>query len=157
MKKILSLLFVLACLCLASVCAFADEAAPTEESTTLTVEVEIVVLPKDADAAADADSDDDDDEAAVQSAEGDVFLDFNGNTATCRLTIYTGNVNAVVTGALILTGPSSYSKSWNVISEGAIIDEDYSAYVTENGLYTLTFDGYCGGQKLNFRARGAKS
>lgn len=155
MKKILSLLFVLACLCLASVCAFADEAAPTEESTTLTVEVEIVVLPKDADAAADADSDDD--EAAVQSAEGDVFLDFNGNTATCRLTIYTGNVNAVVTGALILTGPSSYSKSWNVISEGSYIDEDYEAYVTEKGLYTLTFDGYCGGQKLNFRARGIKS
>ena len=155
MKKILSLLFVLACLCLASVCAFADEAAPTEESTTLPVEVEIVVLPKDADAAADADSDDD--EAAVQSAEGDVYLDFNGNTATCRLTIYTGNVNAVVTGALILTGPSSYSTSWNVISEGSFIDEEYSAYVTENGLYTLTFDGYCGGQKLNFRARGTKS
>lgn len=154
MKKILSLLFVLACLCLASVCAFADEAAPAEESTTLTVEVEIVVLPKDADTAADTDNDD---EAAVQSAEGDVFLDFNGNTATCRLTIYTGNVNAVVTGALILTGPSSYSTSWNVLSEGAIINEDYSAYVTENGLYTLTFDGYCGGQKLNFRTRGTKS
>ncbi|MBD9097746.1 MAG: hypothetical protein EGP89_02635 [Ruminococcaceae bacterium] len=155
MKKILSLLFVLACLCLASVCAFADEAASTEESTTLTVEVEIVVLPKDADAAADADSDDD--EAAVQSAEGDVFLDFNGDKAICRLTIYTGNVNAVVTGALILTGPSSYSTSWNVISEGSYIDEDYEAYVTENGLYTLTFDGYCGSQKLNFRARGTKS
>ena len=156
MKKILSLLFVLACLCLASVCAFADEAAPAEESTTLPVEVEIVVLPKDADTAADADSDDDD-EAAVQSAEGDVYLDFNGNTATCRHTIYTGNVNAVVTGALILTGPSSYSTSWNVISEGSFIDEEYSATVTENGLYTLTFDGYCGGQKLNFRARGTKS
>ncbi len=155
MKKILSLLFILACLCLASVCAFADEAAPAEESTTLPVEVEIVVLPKDADTAADADSDDD--EAAVQSAEGDVYLEFNGNTAICRLTIYTGNVNAVVTGALILTGPSSYSTSWNVISEGSFIDEDYSATVTENGLYTLTFDGYCGGQKLNFRARGTKS
>ncbi len=153
MKKMLSLLFVLACLCLASVCAFADEAAPAEESTTLTVEVEIVVLPKDADAAADADND----EATVLSAEGKVFLDFNGNTATCRLTIYTGNIHAVVTGALILTGPSSYSTSWNVLSEGAIIDEDYSADVTENGLYTLTFDGYCGGQKLNFRARGTKS
>lgn len=154
MKKILSLLFVLACLCLASVCAFADEAAPSGESTTLTVEVEIVVLPKDADTAADADNDD---EAAVLSAEGDVYLEFNGNAAICRLTIYTGNVNAVVTGALILTGPSSYSKSWNVISEGSYIDEDYEAYVTEKGLYTLTFDGYCGGQKLNFRARGTKS
>ena len=154
MKKILSLLFILACLCLASVCAFADEAAPAEESTTLPVEVEIVVLPKDADAAADADSDD---EAAVQSAEGDVYLEFNGDEAICRLTIYTGNVNAVVTGALILTGPSSYSTSWNVISEGSFIDENYSATVTENGLYTLTFDGYCGGQKLNFRARGTKS
>ena len=155
MKKILSLLFVLACLCLASVCAFADEAAPAEESTTLPVKVEIVVLPKDADTAADADSDDD--EAAVQSAEGDVYLEFNGDEAICRLTIYTGNVNAVVTGALILTGPSSYSTSWNVISEGSFINENYSAIVTENGLYTLTFDGYCGGQKLNFRARGTKS
>ena len=154
MKKILSLLFVLACLCLASVCAFADEAAPTEESTALTVEVQIVVLPKDADAAADADNDD---EAAVLSAEGKVALEFNGDKATCRLTIYTGNVNAVVTGALILTGPSSYSTSWNVISEGSFIDEDYSEDVTENGLYTLTFDGYCGGQKRNFRTRGTKS
>ena len=83
-------------------------------------------------------------------------MKFNGDEAICRLTIYTDNIHAVVTGALILTGPSSYSSSWNILSEGCI-NEYYSAYVTESGLYTLTFDGYCGGQKLNFRARGTKS